>query len=321
MRYSQCVVCNETVGWIGLAVNLAMATLKLFIGIVSGSFALMADALYSAKDVVTSALIVIGLKVSRQPIDQEHPFGHGKAEFILALAISLILMALTAWLFYYSAESLLEGVFAAPHLIALWTALVSVAVNIFLHHFTRCVSIEINSPIVGTLSTHHRTDGFSSVAVALGVVGGQYLNMPWLDTVVALGGALFLLYLGGEVFWGAFQGLMDTVAPTKTVKLIKNTALGCSGVESVEQVRTRYVGQELWIDMTISVNPDLSVGSAKIISRRVEEKLATHVAHVGDIGVHFISRPGSVPEMEQIQDDIELLTQIDKEEKLGREPV
>jgi cation diffusion facilitator family transporter len=308
MRYSQCVVCNETVGWIGLMVNLALSTLKLFVGVISGSHALVADSLYSAKDVVTSVLIIIGLKVSKQPIDQEHPFGHGKVEFILSLVVSIVLIGLTGVLFYYSAETLLEGIHTAPHLIALWTALLSVAVNVFLYKYTRCVAHEINSPVVGILSSHHMADGLSSVAVALGIVGSHYLGMPWLDTVVALGETLHLIYLGGEVFWSAFKGLMDTSAPKETVNEIKKITGECSGVDTVEQVRTRLVGQELWIDMTIGINPDLSIGSAKVISRRVEEQLATHIPHVGDIGVHFRARPGSVPEMVELKKEITLLS-------------
>ncbi|MBF0381844.1 MAG: magnetosome biogenesis CDF transporter MamM [Magnetococcales bacterium] len=315
MRYSQCVVCNETVGWIGLMANLALSTLKLFVGVISGSHALVADSLYSAKDVITSLIIIVGLKISKQPIDQEHPFGHGKIEFILALVVSLVLLILTGILFFFSAETLLEGVHTAPHLIALWTALLSVAVNLFMYKYTKCVSVEINSPVVGILSTHHFADSLSSVAVALGIIGSHYLGMPWLDTVVALGEALHLIYLGSEVFWNAFKGLMDTSAPKETVIKIKKVAAECSGVESVEQVRTRLVGQELWIDMTVSVNPELSVGSAKVISRRVEEQLATNIPHVGDIGVHFHALPGSVPEMVELKQEILQLSGSEEEEE------
>ncbi|MBF0195659.1 MAG: magnetosome biogenesis CDF transporter MamM [Magnetococcales bacterium] len=318
MRYSQCVVCNETVGWIGLMANLALSTLKLFVGVISGSHALVADSLYSAKDVITSLIIIVGLKISKQPIDQEHPFGHGKIEFILALVVSLILLVLTGILFFYSAETLLEGMHTAPHLIALWTALLSVAVNLFMYKYTRCVSVEINSPVVGILSTHHFADSLSSLAVAFGIIGSHYLNMPWLDTVVALGEALHLIYLGSDVFWNAFKGLMDTSAPKETVIKIKNVASECSGVETVEQVRTRLVGQELWIDMTVSVNPELSIGSAKVISRRVEEQLAANIPHVGDIGVHFVALPGSVPEMVELKQEILQLSGSDEEEETDK---
>ncbi len=291
--------------------NLSLSAMKLFVGFISGSHALVADALYSAKDVVTSVLIIVGLKVSKQPIDQEHPFGHGKVEFILSLVVSLVLLTLTGVLFYYSAETLLEGVHQAPHLIALWAALLSVLVNLFLHKYTKCCAIELNSPVVGVLSSHHRSDSMSSIAVALGIIGAHYLGMPWLDNVVALGEAILLIYLGGEIFWDAFKGLMDTSAPKETVNRIKKISSDCSGVDSIEQIRTRFVGQELWIDMTVGVDPELSVGSAKMISRRVEEQLAGNIPHVGDVGVHFVAKPGTVPEMMEVKRELSGLSGVD----------
>ncbi|MBF0155381.1 MAG: cation transporter, partial [Magnetococcales bacterium] len=89
MSYPQCVVCYHSVGWIGLIANLAISILKVFVGIISGSQALLVDALYSAKDVLTSFLIILGLKFSKQPLDEQHQFGHGKAEFLFSLCVGL----------------------------------------------------------------------------------------------------------------------------------------------------------------------------------------------------------------------------------------
>ena len=239
MRYSRCVTCHQIVGWVGLMANLGLSGLKLFVGIVSGSQALMVDALYSAKDVATSILILVGLKFSKRPIDREHPFGHGKVEFILSGVVSVILLGITALFFYYSAEHFLEGEHRVPHIIALWAALFSVAANIFLYRYVRCVAREINSPIVMTLAKHHHADWLSSAAVAAGIVGAHYLGMPWLDNVVALCEAMHLLYLGGEVFWDSFQGLMDTSAPKDIMARIEEQAARTVGVKSVEQLRTR----------------------------------------------------------------------------------
>ncbi|HIJ83865.1 MAG: cation diffusion facilitator family transporter [Magnetococcales bacterium] len=293
MRYSKCVVCYEGVGWIGLATNLVLSVLKLFIGTFSGSHALVADGLYSAKDVVTSSVIIVGLKVSRKPLDQEHPFGHGKVEFLLSLAISLVLLIVTGLLFYFSAGNLLDGNHNAPHLIALWTALLSVGVNWFMHRYTHCVSHEINSPVVKLLSKHHLTDGYSSMAVAVGIVGSHYLGMPWLDTAVAMLESVHLIYLSGEIFWNAFSGLMDTAAPKKVVERIRKEALQIQGVQDVGEVRTRQVGQELWITLIIGVDPELTLVKAKALAMRVEEALVTSIPHVGDVGVQFRSHKDS----------------------------
>ncbi|MBF0422600.1 MAG: magnetosome biogenesis CDF transporter MamM [Magnetococcales bacterium] len=300
MRYSKCIVCYEGVGWIGLAANLVLSVLKLFIGTFSGSHALVADGLYSAKDVVTSVVIIVGLKVSQKPLDQEHPFGHGKVEFLLALVISLLLLIVTGFLFYFSAGNLLEGKHNAPHLIALWTAVLSVAVNWFMHRYTHCVATEINSPVVELLSRHHLADGYSSLAVALGIVGSHYLGLPWLDTVVALFESVHLIYLSGEIFWDSFRGLMDTAAPRKTIESIRREALKVNGVLEVDEVRTRQVGQELWITMVIGVDPALTLTKARALAMRVEDALVGSIPHVGDVGVQFRSHKESQGMYEQM---------------------
>ena len=300
MKYSRCVVCYEIVGWVGLGVNLALSLLKVFVGVVSGSQALVADAMYSAKDVITSGLIIVGLKVSKKPIDKEHPYGHGKIEFILSGIISVIFIGITAVLFFYATESLLEGEHEAPHLIALWTAVFSVLTNIVMYTYTRCVAFEINSPMVKTLSRHHHAEGVSSFAVAFAIIGSHYQGMPWLDPLVAFFETLHLIYLGGQIFWDSFQGLMDSAAPEDVVQQIKDDAGNVKGVLEVEQIRTRRVGQELWVDLTIGVSPELSVLDAKSVSFEVEDTLVKTIQHLGNINVHFKSLQGSVPEMEII---------------------
>jgi cation diffusion facilitator family transporter len=118
MRYSKCVRCASMVGWIGLFTNLVLLILKGFVGIISGSQALVADAMYSAKDVVSSILVIIGLKVSNQPLDREHPYGHGKIEFILSMVISVIFLVVTAFLFVHAIQILMNGdEHRAPHMI------------------------------------------------------------------------------------------------------------------------------------------------------------------------------------------------------------
>ncbi|MEO5362576.1 MAG: magnetosome biogenesis CDF transporter MamM [Magnetococcus sp. DMHC-8] len=309
MRYSRCVACHGMVGWVGLMANLALSGLKLFVGVVAGSQALVVDALYSAKDVVTSILILVGLKFSKQPLDREHQFGHGKAEFLLSAAISLLLMGVTGLLFFLAAGHLIEGDHRPPHLIALWAAFFSMVACWFIYRYTRCVAVEINSSIVMTLAKHTHGDGLSSGAVAVGIIGSHYMGMPWLDTVVALGETLHLLYLGGEVFWEAFQGLMDSAAPKEVREQIWSHASEVPGVRSVDQVRTRRVGQEIWVDLVVGVDPDHSVQEARQIARQVEEVLSKTIPHVGDVSVQFQSLSGSVPELKVIRAEMAKIQQ------------
>ncbi|MBF0177242.1 MAG: magnetosome biogenesis CDF transporter MamM [Magnetococcales bacterium] len=312
MRYSKCVVCNEMVGWAGLLVNLVLSILKLFIGVLSGSHALVTGSLYSAKDVITSILIIVGLKISKKPLDEKHPFGHGKIEFLFSLAVSIVMILTTLWLLFNVTTVLLEASHRPPHLIALWVAVLSVLVNFFFLHYTRCVAFEVNSPIVRTLSRHHHSDIVSSGAVALGIIGSHYLGLPWLDSVVAVGESLDLLKLGGEVFMDAYHGLMDTAGPKALEDDIRRRTNSIKGVVLVQSLRTRRVGQELYVSIVIGVDPEMEIGQAKRVAKRVEEEITETIPHLGDINVHFVSPPGSVPEFKEIKKEMDHLETLAK---------
>ncbi|CAK0775743.1 Magnetosome protein MamM [Gammaproteobacteria bacterium] len=300
MNYPKCIVCYHAVGWIGLGANFAISILKIVVGVISGSHALVVDALYSGKDVVTSFLIILGLKFTKQPIDEEHQFGHGKAEFIFSMMIGVCLIVITALVLYFEAGKLIQGNHQAPHMIALWTAIFSAGANVVLTMYTRCVAFQINSPMVGVLTQHQKSDATASLAVAAGIIGSHYLNMPWLDTVVAVGECIDLGYMGGEVFFHAVHGLMDISAPEKVVAKIQEITSLISGVQKVEVVRTRRVGQEIWVSLVIGINPELSIHDAKKISRGVEKNLYESIPHLGEVNVRFKSVTGSVPELDYI---------------------
>ncbi|MBF0212565.1 MAG: magnetosome biogenesis CDF transporter MamM [Magnetococcales bacterium] len=306
MSYPQCLICHRTIGWTGLVVNIGLSLLKLFVGFISGSQALMIDALYSAKDVLTSFIILLGLKYSKKPIDEEHQFGHGKAEFLFSLIVGLSMIVITGMFIYFEADKLFSGVgvtHMAPHMIALWTSLFVVGANLYMWYYTRCVAHQVNSPIVAILSDHQKSDAISSMAVALGIVGSHYLNMPWLDTLVAVGECLDLFHLGVKISWEALQGLMDVSAPQETIQRVSELTRSVSGVQSVESVLTRRVGQEIWVTLVIGIDPELTVERGKEISLWVEERLVNAIPHLGEVSVHFKSASGSLPELQQMESE------------------
>ncbi len=291
MRYANCVKCASMIGWIGLFTNLVLLFLKGFIGVIAGSQALVADAMYSAKDVVSSLLVIVGLKISRRPLNRDHPYGHGKIEFILSMIISVVFLVVIAFLFMHAIQILMNGdEHKAPHMIALWTALISVAVNVFMYFYSRCVAIEVNSPMVRTLAHHHHADATSSMAVALGIIGAHYLGMPWIDTMVALFEIAHLMYLGGSVFHESYKGLMDRSAPDDVCTKIEGLVNEVDGVQVIDDLRTRLVGQGLWVDLVIRVAEDISVEQASEIREKVIDRLSAQVPHLGSVQVKFTSR-------------------------------
>ncbi len=138
MRYKRCVRCSRTVGWIGLVTSAVLMVLKAFVGLVSGSQAMVADAMYSVKDLVSSFMVIVGMSMSEKSLDREHPYGHGKVEFVLSMFVSVIFLGVTAFLMAYAISTLLDDtIHRKPHLIALWAAFLCIAVNTSLYYYSR----------------------------------------------------------------------------------------------------------------------------------------------------------------------------------------
>lgn len=286
MRYAECARCARGIGWIGLVTNAVLMVMKAFVGLVSGSQAMVADAMYSAKDVVTSLVVIVGMTVSEKPLDREHPYGHGKIEFVLSLFISVLFLVVTGYLFVHAIGTLLDTeTHRAPHLIALWAALISVAANVGMYFYSRCVAIETNSPMVRTLSKHHHADATASGAVALGIIGSHYLDMPWIDTMVALFETVHLMYLGGDVFKDAYRGLMDRSLDEKLGAKVESAVASTEGVLEVKRIRTRYVGQEIFAEIIIGVDSENAVNEAYRITEQVKENIIKKIPHIGSLQV------------------------------------
>ncbi|MEO5338018.1 MAG: magnetosome biogenesis CDF transporter MamM [Magnetospirillum sp. WYHS-4] len=259
---------------------------KAFVGLVSGSQAMLTDAMYSAKDVVTSLLVIVGMTVSEKPIDQEHPYGHGKIEFVLSLFVSTIFMVVTGYLLVHAVTLLFNAdSHRAPHLIALWTAIVSIACNLGLYFYSRCVAVETNSPILRTMAKHHHSDATGSAAVAVGIIGSHYLGMPWLDTCVAVIEAVHLMFLTSEVFRDSYRGLLDRSLDRKVRDKMARIIKGTDGVSEVKTMRTRLIGQEVFAEITIGIDAETTVAEAYNVTERVKERILHSIPHIGALHV------------------------------------
>ncbi len=293
MRYPECSKCYKSIPWIGIGSNSALFLMKLTVGLFSGSQALIADSLYSLKDVASSAVILVSAKVSNRGVDADHPYGHEKVEFFATLVIAIFLSLASAYMFVYAVDFLYNGHVAPPHLIALFAAIVSVLVNIFLYKYSRCIAYETNSPLVAVVSRHHEADAFSSSMVII-AVSASHFGILMLDPIVAMLESAHLGLLSVGLLKDSYCGLMDKSLPEETTDYIRKVARRVNGVESIPKVRTRQMGHKIWIDLTIEVSPKITVTRARGISESVEEELFNNVPHVSNVLVRFVGAPATV---------------------------
>ncbi|MBI5185504.1 MAG: cation transporter [Nitrospinae bacterium] len=287
MRYQECIPCSRRVGWIGLLASGIFAVAKFVVGYVAGSKALMVDSLYSTKDMFTSILIITGMKISQKPADKAHHYGHGKIEFLLSLAASIVFMGLTVFLFFHTLDILGEEEHNIPHGISIFVALIATLANYKLYRFTKCVDREIPSPMVQLLSHHTEADAFSSLIVGAGVAYEHFFPGIPMDTYIAIIECLHLFYLGLGTFIESIKGLMDSAMPEGQVQFAQRLAKQIEGVMGVYEIKSRRVGSHYFLNIVIGVDPNLTIQEARTVSETVEKKIKGLVGHVRDVKAEF----------------------------------
>ena len=275
-NFQECVTCEKRAGWTAVYANLALAVFKAVIGVISGSKAILADALFSFKDFIAAIVVVIGIKVSGKPADDQHPYGHGKIEFIALFLISLCLIGSTIVLFIHSVKDIwncFQGYSRAPKLIAFWAALISVVANYKLSQYLHCVGDKLKSPSMLANARHNRSDAVSSIMVAGSVLGARMWGLTFLDPLVALVESVCLVFMGLDMFNESLKGLFDSAASQDMVLRIESIARVVPGVRKVSKVIARHLGQGIWIDMTIKIDQTLSHEEGYLIGQHVKESI------------------------------------------------
>jgi cation diffusion facilitator family transporter len=292
IAYAQCLTCEKRAGWIAVVSNLALAIFKLIVGVLSGSKAVIGDALYSFKDFLTALVVLVGIRISGKPADENHPYGHGKIEFVAVFLISLLIIIGTFFLFLHSVKDVwmaFTGV-AQPHpkFIAFWAAVISVIANYKLSGYLHCVGERMKSPAMLANAKHNHSDavssGFVAVAVLLTTVGWSIV-----DPLVAVIETVDLIFLCFSMMKDAVRSLLDSSIEGGVMKQIESTALLIPGVRKVASLQARKVGQNIWVDMVIKIDHRQPLDSGYRISRQVEETLMKRMRNIG--GVHIAIEP------------------------------
>ncbi len=276
---------------LGLTVNILLAGAKTAVGIVGRSPALLADGINSTSDVVYLVIVRIFMRLAGKPPDREHPFGHHQLESIAALVIGAFVITTAVAIFWNAVNHVYELAigqeqFEGAHAVALWVALVTVIVKIWLAVFTQRIARETESMAVWALARDHRNDIFSITTAAAGIFLGR-AGYAWLDPLAAAGVAVFILYTGIDILRDSSADLMNIFPGGALTSQIRRLLETVEGVEDVEEIRVHRIGLYLLVDLTIGVDGTLSVAEGDRIASRVEDALWNEIEYLRHVSVHY----------------------------------
>ena len=279
MKHEYCKTCRDEVVWWAFFVNIGQMIYKGLLGIMTGSAALIADAMHSGADVVASAVTMISLKISNRPADEHHPYGYGNIQFISSSIVGIILILGAIYLIYQSFMSIINGDVTAPNTVAVLGALISAITNELMYRYQSCVGTEINSPAIMANAWDNRSDALSSLAVLVGIVIAV-LGFPMADNLAAIAVGFMVIRIGVELNSDAISGLMDSSIETEELKEIYDLVKLINGVEGIAYLRGRNVGEDLHVEVNIKVNRNISVAESDQIAECIKEKIEYEVVHV-----------------------------------------
>lgn len=268
---------------ISIIAYICLSLLKLTVGYVANSEALKADGLNNSTDIIASIAVLIGLKLSQRPADDDHPYGHWKAESVASMVASFIMMAVGIKVTYEAISSVFYGINQAPGLISAWTGLFSSIVMYFVYRYNKKLATEIKSQSVMAAAKDNLSDAWVSVGTFIGIIGAQF-NLTWLDPLTAIIVGLLICKTAWEVFLDTSHYLTDGFDQVQ-IESYKVTVNDCYGVKEVKDIRARSYGNNVVVDLVILVNSDLDIRSAHDIATKVENELIRE-HNVYDVHVH-----------------------------------
>jgi len=284
---------------VGMLVNVLLVAMKLTIGILVSSRALVADAIHSLSDLSTDFLILVGIRYWSAPADDRHPYGHRKIETLITVAIGFVLaiVGIAVGLhavndvdvrFHVSTEPV-----PPPGWLAALAAILTVVSKEWLFRWTAARGTTLKSSALVANAWHHRSDGLSSIPVAIAIIGanmGPWLgrDLSFLDPMGAIVVSLMILQAAWHIVRPCVAGLVDESADRATRERIEAIALGTPGVRHTHCIRTRRVGPNaIAVDLHIQVDGTLSVLEGHAIGGRVKATILREVEDAVDVIVHL----------------------------------
>ena len=259
-------------GWISVLVNSILFIFKLVIGVMVGAVSVIADAVHTLSDVVSSIVVIWGFKQAEKPADVEHPYGHGRAEYIATLIIAILLCV--AGIEFIEAS--IDRIQNPEQVVAEWWMILILMVTIILKEITARYAEFLSTKIAsGTLHAdawHHRTDALSSLLVVGALIAGKY-GYPSSDGWAGLGVALFLIYTGFIIAKDAVDDLIGKPPTSEEVEVIRQIVMSVDGVLGAHDIIVHSYGHDKFASVHVEIDADETTAVAHDISEEVENKL------------------------------------------------
>ena len=277
---------SNKVTLISILLNVVLTILKILAGLLGNSTAIISDGLHSASDIITSIGILIGNKISRKPRDEEHQYGHEKAESLVSFILSSVLIIVAIKIGYDGVKELFNiNNILVPNALPLIVAIISIGIKEYQYQITIRVAKKINSSSLKADAWHHRSDALSSIAAFIGI-GGAMLGFKILDPIASIIVAIVVVKVGVDILKSSCDELMDSSISKQDISEIEALVSKSDNIYGIKDFKSRKYGSVAYVDMSILIDNDKTLEEAHDIADELEKSIISNLNYIKEINIH-----------------------------------
>ena len=267
--------------------NILLTILKLVAGILAHSGAMISDAVHSASDVVSSFIVIIGVRLAGRAPDDDHPYGHERFECVAAMILGVILFVAGAEIGISAIRTISRGTdqITVPGILALIAAIISIVGKEAMFWYTYRAAKQIRSTALKAEAWHHRSDALSSIGALIGI-GGARMGLPILEPIASIVICLFIFKVAIDVFHNAIDQMVDHCCDDETEEKLRACAARQEGVKGIDVLHTRMFGARVYVDIEIRVDGEMRLTDAHRIAENVHDALENEFPEIKHVMVH-----------------------------------
>lgn len=271
---------------VSIVVNVVLSVFKFIAGIIAHSGAMISDAVHSMSDVLSTFVVIAGMKMAGKANDAEHPYGHERMECVAAIILSVMLAVVGAGIGYSGVMKIISGeTLEVPGKLALAAAVISIAVKEWMYWYTRAVAKKVNSDALMADAWHHRSDALSSVGSFIGI-GGAIIGYPVLDSVASVIICVFILKAAIDIFKGAVNKMVDRACDPEITKQIRDIILSNNEIITLDMLKTRMFGAKIFVDVEFSLDGSVTLEYAHSVADKIHDEIESTIPMVKHCMVH-----------------------------------
>ena len=268
--------------------NVVLSVIKLLAGIIAHSSAMISDAVHSASDVVSTFVVIIGIKLASKKPDKEHPYGHERMECVAAIVLAMVLFITGLGIGLEAVKNIIHGNYGdlqVPGVLALIAAIVSIVSKEAMYWYTRHYAKKIDSSALMADAWHHRSDAFSSIGALIGI-GTSRLGYPVMDSIASLVIFVFIVKAAFDIFKDAIDKMVDHSCDEEIEKQIYECVMKNENVMGIDLLQTRVFGNKIYVDVEIQADASYTLQKAHDIAEAVHDDIEESFPKVKHIMVH-----------------------------------